>query len=73
MDINNIQDPNQAKEHANNLQSQIEDLHNKANNSEGQEKQGIMVKIESLKQEKAAVMNKIKDLERLGQNFKNIL
>jgi len=73
MDINNIQDPNQAKDHADNLQGQINDLKGQAKTASGDEKQGILSKIEDLKNEKDAVMAKFNELKNLKKDAEGFL
>ncbi|MDB5258948.1 MAG: hypothetical protein JWO73_156 [Candidatus Taylorbacteria bacterium] len=71
MDTNKLQNPDQAKEHADNLQTQIDQLHGQAQNASGDEKQGLLSKIENLKKEKDQVMGKIKDLEAEAKGMRD--
>jgi uncharacterized protein YlxW (UPF0749 family) len=65
----NTQQPQQAQNQANNLQSQIDDLHSKAQSSSGPEKQGYMAKIEELKQKKDSIMKGVQDVEGFMGKF----
>lgn len=71
MDINKIQNPGQARDHANKLQSQIDKLQGEAQNTNGEDRQSILSKIEDLKKEKNQAMSKMRDLESKGKDLKN--
>ncbi len=66
--MQNFESNEQAHEHADNLQSEIDDLHMKAQSSSGEEKQGYMQKIQDLSQKKDAVLQKMQSFKTEGKS-----
>jgi uncharacterized coiled-coil DUF342 family protein len=65
-----MNNPQEAHEHADQLQSQIDDLETKAQSSSGEEKQGYMQRIQILNKKKDGLMNKLSGMKDQGNSLK---
>jgi uncharacterized coiled-coil DUF342 family protein len=69
--MNNPQNPEQAQEHADQLQSEINDHMQKAESSSGEEKQMHVNKAQELKQRKDGLMNQINSWKNKASDMKD--
>ena len=67
--MNHEQNPQQAEEHAQNLQRDIDDLNMKAQSSSGAEKEGYMNRIKILSEKKDTLMKQANDWKERGKGF----
>ncbi len=68
--MDNPNNQQEAEVHANHLQSEIDDLHTKAQSSSGEEKQGYMQRIQILTEKKDGLMNQFNNSKNQSGSMK---